>query len=42
MVDGVKWKERLGERLGKGEVREDAEIFNVERVFGLDIDDRRR
>ena len=42
MVDGVRWKERLCERLGEGEVGEDAEIFNVERVFGLDIDDWRR
>ena len=39
---GVKWRERLGERLGEGEVGEDADIFNIERVFGLDIDDRRR
>jgi len=42
VVAGVKWRERFGERLGEGEVGEDAEIFNVERVFGLDIDDWRR
>jgi len=38
VVAGVKWRDRLGE----GEVGDDADIFNVERVFGLDIDGWRR